>query len=53
MSQMRGKWDIVWVILTRKWVRTILMRGAPERLTDRAGEGSTFREIRQLATWIL
>lgn len=29
------------------------MSGAPERLTDRAGEGSTFREMRQLATWIL
>lgn len=29
------------------------MSGAPERFTDRAGDGSTFREIRQLATWIL
>lgn len=39
--------------LTRTWVSTILMSGAPERLTDKAGEGSTFKEIRQLATWIL
>lgn len=29
------------------------MSGDPERLTDRAGDGSTFRDIKQLATWIL
>lgn len=46
-------WSFYELILTMTWVRTILMSGAPERLTDRAGEGSTFREIRQLATWIL
>lgn len=39
--------------LTKTWVSTIFMSGAPERLTDRAGRGSTFKEIRQLATWIL
>lgn len=35
------------------WVRTILISGPPRRLLDKAGEGSTFREMRQLATWIL
>lgn len=35
------------------WVRTILTSGPPRRLLDKAGEGSTFREMRQLATWIL
>lgn len=35
------------------WVRTILISGPPRRLLDKAGDGSTFREIRQLATWIL
>lgn len=53
MSQIGRNWDIAWVILTRTWVRTILISGAPARLIDRAGDGSTFREIRQLATWIL
>lgn len=46
-------WTLFGRTLTRTWVRTILMSGAPERLIDRAGEGSTFREMRQLATWIL
>lgn len=53
MSQRKGKWDILWVSLTSMWVRTILISGPPRRLLDKAGEGSTFREIRQLATWIL
>ena len=29
------------------------MSGDPDRLTDRAGDGSTFSEMRKLATWIL
>lgn len=30
-----------------------MISGAPDRLIDRAGRGSTFREMRQLAIWIL
>lgn len=53
LSQTQGNWDILLERLTSKWVRTILISGPPRRLLDKAGEGSTFSEMRQLATWIL
>lgn len=53
LSQTQGNWGILLERLTSKWVRTILISGPPRRLLDKAGEGSTFREMRQLATWIL
>lgn len=53
LSQTQGNWGILLERLTSKWVRTILISGPPRRLLDKAGEGSTFREMRQLAIWIL
>lgn len=49
----KADWTEKWCSPTSWCVRTILMRGSADRLSDSAGDGSTFREIRWLAIWIL